>query len=117
MYKDDQLTALCAEWQKRLRLQDWDVEAVYAKYYEIQCKDADGECDYIFGRKEAQIRILCPEDCREQTDAEEILVHELLHLHFAGWTERYDDCPASGEQAIEIVARALVSLKREAMKS
>lgn len=114
MYKDDVLTSLCHEWQKRLRLQDWDVEARYVKYYEMKSEHADGECDYVFSRKSACINILCAEDCPEPIDVEETLVHELLHLHFAEWTERHDECPVSGEQALDAIASALVRLKKEA---
>ena len=110
---DEKLSALCAEWQRRLRLQDWNVEVCYAKYYEMQSKDSDGECDYVLSCKNAQIRILCPDDCPEPIDVEAVLVHELLHLHFAEWTERRDECPVSGELAIDIIAQTLVNLKRE----
>ena len=117
MYKDDRLTALCAEWQKRLRLQDWDVYIYFVRYYEMKCSDADGECTYDLSRKDAQINILCEDDCPEPVDIEVVLVHELLHLHFAEWTERHDECPVSGELAIDIIAQTLVNLKREAVKS
>ena len=65
--------------------------------------------------------ILCEDDGPEPVDVEVVLVHELvhelLHLHFAEWTERHDECPVSGELAIDVIAQTLVNLKREAVKS
>ena len=60
---------------------------------------------------------MCEDDCPEPIDVEVVLVHELLHLHFAEWTERHDECPVSGELAIDVIAQTLVNLKREAVKS
>ena len=42
-----------------------------------------------------------------------VVVHELLHLHFADWTAKNNyECPVSGEQAIDSIAQALTRLNK-----
>lgn len=117
----EQLHQLCLEWQEVLRLQDWRVFLRVSRARELSGTDRQGECDWIQNRKEGYISLLDPVDYPPDAcvpyDQELVLVHELLHLHFASfWPDKgYDDpeCIAM-EQAIEFTAQALVALKRKA---
>lgn len=109
------LEALCAQWQKILRLQDWNVTVRLVRRYDMNDSDAWGECDWNLGQKTATIRVLDPQDVKPTTpyDPESVLVHELVHLHVAPFR------PASGsmeerlmEQAINCLEGALISLSR-----
>lgn len=49
-----------------------------------------------------------------EQDIEKTVVHELLHLHLAEWSDMTEDgTPVSGEQAINALASALVNLNRK----
>jgi hypothetical protein len=96
-------------WQKQLRLQDWDVRAAWVPHYD----DRGG--NVIIGRlKTSTISIndLLREELRE---AETTLVHELLHIPFDFLSLKDDSLEDMlMEQAVETLAKALVSLRREA---
>lgn len=115
----DELVTLCAEWQKRLRLQDWIVKPRIARKFDFVDR-AQGQCNWTIETKIATILILDPIDYPRDTlfeqDLEQTLVHELLHLHLAGVLE--EDNRANEitiEQAIDCTAMALVQLRRETM--
>lgn len=116
----DKLRETCEQWQETLRLQDWDVTIRLTRANEMHGIEVQGECGFIFATKEAAIRILDPQDFDEGLafgmDVEKVVVHELLHLHFAGWQEKEPKriCPVVGEQAIDRLAKVLVSLSRAA---
>ena len=116
-----QLTKKCREWQKVLRLQDWDIEVKIVREWDFVNKGSIGEVGRNNQHKSATIRILHPIDydpCNYgPQDMEEDLVHELLHLHFL--SEMFDLEPKMEiqyEQAINRVSEALVKLNREAGK-
>lgn len=109
----EELDALCDEWQKRLRLQDWHVVVRLRRHYEMN-ENTTGVIDPVLTRKEARIDLLCEEDRLpiEQPFADSVehtLVHELLHLHFEPFWD--DNKRVEMEQAIQIIADALVPLK------
>lgn len=115
----EQLEALCREWQGILRLQDWRVFLRKTRARDMSNPDHQGECEWVLSRKEAYISLLdpvdYPPDAIEPQDEELTLVHELMHLHFAPfWTDKGEDDPEriAMEQAIELTAQALVRLKR-----
>ena len=115
----DELTALCAEWQERLRLQDWMVHIRLARAHEIP--NLGGYCEYLNCQKIARIAVLDHVDwtTSEWTvhDMEEILVHELLHLQHSNHTYEKGTLQYEAlEIAIDTTAQALVQLKREAQK-
>lgn len=118
VFSEDQLKQKCAEWQKILRLQDWDVHVSIVRDSNMKLKDVNGECEWVLQTKQAHIRILdpidYPEDTRWPQDMEQTLVHELLHLHFAPFDTHADGSleHTSMEQAIDMIAGALLSLKR-----
>ena len=110
-----ELEALCAEWQKLLRLQDWRVVVRLVRRYEMDDSDAWGECDWNLSNKRATIRVLDPQDAKPGSgyDPESVLVHELVHLHIAPFRPERDSLAERlMEQAINCLEGALISLKR-----
>lgn len=114
-----ELQRLTKFWQKVLRLQDWELEVRITRGRDMADDGHQGECHYIQSLKQAKILIVDPIDypseAWEPQDIERTLCHELLHLHFAPfYSEKSEDDPerTAQEQAIEILARAYVNLKR-----
>ncbi|MEW6726892.1 MAG: hypothetical protein AB1327_08035 [Bacillota bacterium] len=112
----DQLAEKCAEWQRILRLQDWDVITKIVRSDDMH-SDGQGECTWVIERKEAIIKLLDPVDYSPRSpfeqDHERTLVHELLHLHFAPFTAKDGTLEdIAQEQAIQCFAKAFVELKR-----
>ena len=115
---EPELQELCRKWQTILRLQDWDVEAVFVRQSELE--DADARIFPTLARKEAKIKILDPidfhgerlKDSGTPTNIEMLLVHELLHLHFEPfWDNEEQKHELEMEQAIHSLAKSLVFLK------
>lgn len=117
----EQLEALCAEWQRRLRLQDWDVKIRLRRRYDMWVETNQGECKHETLKKLALVNILDPTDYDPDNvwpqDVERTVVHELLHLHFAPFVGDYEQCNAAHEQAIDLIAGALVDAKRFACRT
>jgi hypothetical protein len=116
-----QLTKKCREWQKVLRLQDWDVTTEICRQRDLKDDDYAGQVRWILPIKQALISLVDPIDqpdnCIKEYDMEDSLVHELLHLHFAPLgTEHGTPEKIAEEQAINAISKALVKLKREAGK-
>lgn len=117
----EELNALCADWQKRLRLMDWKIAVSFVPGYEMP--DRAGECSSFEPMKEAVIRInkdthnpysrIC---AAHPEGFEEVLVHELLEIHFTPFKD--DDGESrlhmAQEQAINMIASALVQARRGA---
>jgi hypothetical protein len=107
-----------AYWQKRLRLQDWIVEAVVARYSDLD--QAVARVTVHANKREAYIRLLCPEDLlpldsinkASTLDWELALVHELLHLHLwdlgSSTYEKGSPKDLAEERAIDQISHALV---------
>lgn len=115
-----ELEAMASEWQQRLRLQDWTVKIQVRRRHHMCLADAHGTCSWELRKKLAAIEIMDPADYDPGSwgwaeDVEKTVVHELLHLHFAPFAAK-DDGPddVAQEQAIDLIARALVAAKREA---
>lgn len=117
----DALQALCAEWQQRLRLMDWRVLVRVVPAYEMPT--LEGECHCFDQTKEAVIRLSESIGKPQNTpiaslfpcDPERVLVHELLELHFDAFkAEKEGPTLTAQELAINILADALVALKRAA---
>jgi len=111
---EPELTALCAEWQKRLRLQDWTVKVKIARERDMDANRA-GQILWVSLKKVALIKILDSVDYNHTDgwpqDHEETLVHELLHLHNSRFPTEENNIDE--EVAITCVAQALVALKRK----
>lgn len=112
IYTSDQLQSKCSEWQRKLRLQDWDVQATIERQRNMIGKTVNGQCEYNERLKAAFIRILDPVDYDdyEPEDMERILVHELVHLWFAPFWD--DEKEHLMEQGVEQIARALIGISR-----
>ena len=113
-----ELSELCVEWQKILRLEFWDVAIRFARAREFELKGSQGECSWTLSSALATIKILDPVDYPEspfKQDMEKTLVHELLHLHFAAVDKTVVGSLEETmlERTIDHIARALVSLKRQ----
>lgn len=112
-----ELREKCPEWQKVLRLQDWGIKVRLARARDLMEYGDLGQCQWNNEHKRAEILILDPNDYdpgrQIPYDMEQTLVHELLHLHFSLFMAK-DETPeaTAQEQAINAMATALVTLKR-----
>lgn len=119
-WDNDRLQEVCSFWQETLHLQDWDILIRFTRADEMRGAEIQGECGWVYAVKEATIHILDPQDFDESLafgfDIEKVIVHELLHLHFAGMMAHFDCkvCPVPGEQAVDRLAKVLVGLSRAA---
>lgn len=119
---ETKLQVLCWEWQRILRLQDWDIAAKVCSLHEMTDKQAYGEVEPFPAKMHAYIRILDPEqveeDSRPWVDVERTLVHELLHLRLP-LTQRpnsdRDPDWLPTEQGLHTTADALVRLRRNGL--
>ena len=113
----EELTALCREWQERLRLQDWRVRVRYSREFEL-----DGEPQARISTREtlkSALIVINPfvENGPDYAfnPIETRIIHELLHLHWEViWNLSWGkDGPQYilAEQAIELTAWALYRAK------
>ena len=115
------LPRLLRKWQKRLRLQDWDITAKYVPGIKI----TGSEDEHIFGvcmpqphHSSAEIEILDPRHFPEEyperfRSVELTFVHEMLHVVFAQAFEHIEEHPALDdlqERLVEQVAKALLEV-------
>ena len=111
---------LCALWQRRLRLQDWQVRLLIKS-----AEDVDGgfaRCKIGQSEKRAVISIVEPGDPSSldlqligERDIEEDIVHELLHLYMDAFSPEDQDSSEyeAIEQAVGVLANCIVRLSRE----
>lgn len=121
IYKDQaELDAGLALWQKRLRLQDWTITVVIVRGVKIP--DRQGELNCITKAREAQIRLIHPDDyfhdLEREYDQELVLVHELIHCHLMQMAASVKDYEEEffnfcHEQATEALAKAFVAAYRK----
>lgn len=113
-----ELQKLCAEWQKRLHLQAWNIDVNILPKNKMDLEDTDGEIWHSIESVDATINLLDPGDARRTQcpyDMEMVLVHELLHtlfLPFAPEDEKQLQHKFM-ERAIDHIAHVLVEMKRE----
>jgi hypothetical protein len=103
-------------WQKRLRLQDWNVSIKLARTAELRPKTL-GNINWDRRDKSAVISVMDPDDYKFNgnamlDDMEMTIVHELVHLHLSG-LPRNDDTKKVEEQAVNLLAEALIKLDRK----
>ena len=104
------------EWQKVLRLQDWDIKAELCSAARLPGKL--GSCSVSFSKKAAKILILdrVSHDATLNTDwpydPELTLVHELLHCHSGFMDGMTDYVETFEEHMVESIATGLVGLRR-----
>jgi hypothetical protein len=117
IFNNEQLQEKLREWQRRLRLQDWIIEARICRIHDLQ-PESLANIYPTMEKKTALIKILDPIDYDPSSmlpyDMENSLVHELLHLHF--WPITGDDEEGNyhiaEEQAIECITSGLLSALR-----
>ena len=105
-----------AFWKKELRLSDWDIKLEVVRSHVFE-HDYVGDCGVSLSNKTAHIRLMDPIDVAGTEwfplDQEEVLVHELLHIHMEPFFPKDGNAlNFTGEQAIEAIAKALVSVRR-----
>src|SRR5690242_17327503 len=113
--KKKRLRRLLPVWQKRLRLQDWDIALTFHPQLEMGGKAATVE--WKCAKRSAWIKMLLPGSWAHarspefDTTQEVSLVHELLHLKYAGWDETETNSLAETllEQGVHDISRALVA--------
>ena len=103
-------------WKKELRLSDWDIRLDIVRSHVFR-DDFVGDCNVSLSNKSAHIRLMDAIDVTGTEwfplDQEEVLVHELMHIHLEPFFPKSDHAlNFTGEQAIESIAKCLVSLRR-----
>src|SRR5687768_14532970 len=104
------IKTLLAKWQKRLRVQDWRIDLRVCRVYDMPRDGVSGYIEMVEERKEAIIYIIDPRDVQPSNfpnPTEVTLVHELLHLLIEPCWDRAKE--VEGEQAVELIAQALVA--------
>ena len=111
------LSALVAKWQPILRLQDWDITAIYERHFAMD-DGKQGGVKWLRRLKQARIRVLDPSDYGVQwqpQDVEATVVHEMLHVHFALVDDYVSLSLDLFEQSIEAISLALIRLDRQTL--
>ena len=109
---DQQIQEWLRVWQKRLRLENWNVRARMARVWELGPNLAD--IDIRPEKRRAAIRILNPRDYdlpRNEipADIELSIVHELTHLQLAALPLPEDrSADKAEERVVQKLSRALV---------
>jgi len=114
----EQLNEALALWQKRLRLNDWQMSAEFSCPRDMNgCR---GDIATWGELAEAHIRITRQDsnsnfDTGRPFDHEQILVHELIHGHFEGIAPSREDSVRYmlWERGIEQMAKAITDAYRE----
>jgi len=113
-------------WADRLRLSDWVIEVAMDRGYDMGA--ALGSVTWSLTRKRASITVCDPQDHdpgRDPVDMEHVLVHELLHIHFAAWRDwsledekRFESFANTicMEQPIECLSWVLLTMRRSNME-
>jgi len=102
-------------WKDVLTLDQWDIVAKITRDKNMDLEKSQGTVSYRLCGLEALIKQMDPIDWESTDfsyDMEVSLVHELLHLVLAPM-EVEDSHKVHEEQAINIIARALVGLRRD----
>lgn len=115
---ETELKELCALWQKRLRLQDWNVLLVVKDAEDME--DAFARIRPQLDSKKAVMHVRRPGDASTLDmqlgyDIEEYIAHELLHLHAEPFCPEDNDSHEyqAIEQMVGILADCIVRLSRE----
>ena len=78
------LSKLKSKWQKRLRIQDWDIELKLVRHNKFSCGESGllGACFVESHKKCATVELVDERDVTNKSDdpTEIVLVHELLHV-------------------------------------
>ena len=107
-------------WQKRLKLQDWNISLIVSRATELKPKTL-GNIHWDTDKKTATIRVLDPADYKLPfdemlQDLEFTVVHELIHLELSpvlSPLQRNDANRREEEHAVNYMADALLKLDRD----
>lgn len=121
---DDRLTIedvarMGREWQERLLLSHWAVSFRMERLRDMG-GERMGRSTWASKSFQADISLLDPIDHDPAEhwpyDPEQVVVHELLHLHFSPFFPADEDAPGHAEQerVIDQLARVLVATRRAA---
>lgn len=107
------LDTLLAQWQRTLRLLDWRIVAQYVPNLSTERGPVYGLCLPVVDSKTARIAIRDPQTPISDADppVDEVMVHELIHLHFAPLAENTTAGIAAEEQAVWALTEALSQSK------
>lgn len=119
IFSQEQLDKKLLYWQKKLRLQDWIIEAKISRSKEM-IEGVTASVNWTLNKKMASVQILdhidYPDDVMGTRDMENDLVHELLHLHFAPINDHFSNDDETyhmfEEQAIESITSGLINTER-----
>jgi hypothetical protein len=116
-HDEDKLQEIAEQWQTALRLRDWDIEVHVCRVKDMG-KSRNGEVHYNLLKKHAVINVLDPRDYKDDfmpQDQEYTVVHEMLHLHFAGLDPAIQESKLADlvlEQGIHACATLMTELLR-----
>jgi len=110
------LTQKLAIWQKRLKLEDWDIGLKLVHPNELKPKTL-GNIHWDSDKKRANIKVLSPLDFKlafpeALKDMEFTVVHELIHLQLSS-LPRNEASRSAEEKAVNTLTDALLSLDRK----
>jgi len=119
----DECRRVVEYWAEALCLNDWVIDVEMRRIHTM--RHALGTCYYTYSKSRATIAMTDPRDHdpnSDPVDMEAVIVHELLHLHYAAIKELVeDDCKhvvgelensVCFERPIERLAWALLRLRR-----
>lgn len=102
---NQELQRLVNKWQRRLRLADWKVTAVFADPSVMP--EHMGEIPSNPSEMTALLRIAGDV---EESEIEPTVIHELLHLRLIPWSDGFDDEPnhEARETGINLLAESFL---------
>lgn len=106
MITQKELNKLLRYWQKRLRLQDWNITARIIPNFS---SNAIGQCSPFYQNRECLIKIdpeYLPAYDGVKCTIEELLIHELLEIYFINIVK--DNKEVEKDMAINMIAEALI---------
>lgn len=103
-------------WQKRLKLQDWNITIKLVRVPDLKPKTL-GNIHWDSDTRKAGINVLSPEDYKMPfpdalKDMEFTVVHELLHLQLSS-LPRNEASRSAEEKAVNNLTDALLTLERQ----
>jgi hypothetical protein len=115
----DAVVELVRLWQRRLRLQDWEIHVQIIPWHKLSSRSHGAEMEFWRPPKRAMLKLLerghYPTSSFDLADDEYSIVHELIHLHLAVWrydSEKDEQASDAEEAVVVALATALVGLAR-----
>jgi hypothetical protein len=111
------LTQKLVIWQKRLKLEDWNITFKLVHFSDLKPKTL-GNIHWDSDLKKASMSILSPADYKLSfpdalRDMEFTVVHELVHLQLSS-LPRNEASRSAEEKAVNTITEALLNLDRQA---